>query len=138
MRVMEDSFDPSFGEAWTTAQLAAMIPMPGVWLSLAKEADRVIGFSLARAVADEAELLLLAVVRECRQQGVGRSLVDHFESLARIRGASRLHLEVRDNNAAVELYHACGFAEAGRRPRYYVGRDGQVYDAITLTKSVSD
>ena len=63
MNVMDDSFDPRFGEAWTASQCAGLLPMPGVWLILAREGDAVIGFALARAVAGEAELLLLAVRR---------------------------------------------------------------------------
>ena len=61
MAVMDDSFDPRFGEAWTASQCAGLLPMPGVWLTLAREDDAVVGFALARVVADEAELLLLAV-----------------------------------------------------------------------------
>src|SRR3546814_1177284 len=63
MSVMDDSFDPSYGEAWTAPQCAGLMPMPGVWLSLAREGQDVVGFSLARVVSDEAELLLLAVSR---------------------------------------------------------------------------
>ena len=50
MAVMDDSFDPRFGEAWTMAQCAGLLPMPGVWLTLAREDDRVSGFALARLI----------------------------------------------------------------------------------------
>ncbi|MBA3677710.1 MAG: ribosomal protein S18-alanine N-acetyltransferase [Sphingosinicella sp.] len=136
MRVMEDSFDPCFGEAWTAAQFAGMMPLPGIWLSLAKQDDKVIGFGLGRSVLDEAELLLLAVNRDSQHQGIGRSLLNHFVDTATQRGASKLHLEVRDGNPALKLYNAAGFVEAGRRWKYYVGRDGQVYDAVTLEKRI--
>jgi ribosomal-protein-alanine N-acetyltransferase len=74
MRVMEDSFDPAFGEAWTAPQCAGLLPMAGVWLSLARRDDAVIGFALARIVGDEAELLLLAVGRSSQGKGVGQML----------------------------------------------------------------
>ena len=32
MQVMGDSFDARFGEAWTMAQCAGLLPLPGVWL----------------------------------------------------------------------------------------------------------
>ena len=51
MTVMDDSFDPRFGEAWTASQCAGLLPMPGVWLILAREGDAAIGFALGRAVA---------------------------------------------------------------------------------------
>jgi ribosomal-protein-alanine N-acetyltransferase len=137
MRVMEDSFDPAYGEAWTSAQCAGLMPMPGVWLSLAREGDEVVGFALARIVLKEAELLLLAVRHEGRRRGIGQMLLDRFTLVATSRGADRLHLEVRDGNPAMKLYARSGFAEVGRRKNYYTGRDGQIYDALTLTRAAT-
>ena len=134
MTVMDDSFDPRFGEAWTASQCAGLLPMPGVWLTLAWHEDEVVGFALSRAVADEAELLLLAVRSQSQGQGVGKTLLDHFIAAARLRGASRLHLEVREGNHAVRLYETAGFRLIGRRPDYYSGVDGQSHDALTLGK----
>jgi [ribosomal protein S18]-alanine N-acetyltransferase len=134
MRVMDESFDPAYGEAWTAPQCAGLMPMPGVWLSLARRGNEVIGFALARVVVNEAELLLLAVKREGQRRGVGKLLLDRFISIAADRGAERLHLEVREGNHAVKLYTRSGFTEVGRRRNYYSGRDGQVYDALTLAR----
>lgn len=138
MAVMDESFEPCFGEAWTAAQCAGLMPMPGVWLTLAREDTETVGFALSRVVADEAELLLLAVRRGAQGRGVGKALLGRFETLARRRGARRLHLEVRDGNHAVKLYEASGFGLAGRRPHYYNGPDGRNYDALTFAKIVPD
>ncbi len=137
MRVMNDSFDPAYGEAWTAAQCAGLLPMPGVWLTLARERDEIVGFALSRVVVREAELLLLAVRRDRQRRGVGQLLLDSFASVANARGAERLHLEVRDGNHAMRLYTAAGFGEVGRRRNYYTGSDGQIYDALTLAKSTA-
>lgn len=136
MRVMDDSFDPAYGEGWTAPQCAGLMPMPGVWLSLARDGAEVVGFALARLVADEAELLLLAVKRGRQRRGVGQLLLDRFTAIAASRGAARLHLEVREGNHAVKLYSRSGFIEVGRRKNYYSGCDGQVYDALTLARRV--
>lgn len=136
MSVMDSSFDPMFGEAWTASQCAGLLPMPGVWLRLATEGGEVAGFALARVVGHEAELLLLAVSGERQGRGIGRLLVQDFADTAAAQGADKLFLEVRDGNPAVRLYKGFGFREIGRRPKYYTGRDGQVYDALTLQKSV--
>ncbi len=136
MAVMEDSFDPSFGEAWTAGQCAGLLPMPGVWLRLAWLEDEVVGFALSRAVAGEAELLLLAVRRSAQGKGVGKTLLEDFMNAARIRGATRLHLEVREGNHAVTLYERAGFSLVGRRPNYYSGGDGRQHDALTLATRV--
>ena len=135
MRIMTDSFDPAFGEAWTAPQCAGLLPLPGVWLTLARTGDgEPLGFALSRVVAGEAELLLLAVRHDAQRRGVGRRLLDRFVADARARGAERLHLEVRDGNHAIGLYKQHGFDEVGRRKDYYSGRTGRRYDALTLAR----
>jgi ribosomal-protein-alanine N-acetyltransferase len=138
MAVMTDSFDPCYGEAWTAPQCAGLLPMPGVWLSLARDGGEVVGFAMARVVAQEAELLLLAVKGKARNKGVGNLLLEAFAARASARGARRLHLEVREGNHAVNLYRRAGFTQVGRRRNYYSGRDGQIYDALTLARPVSN
>lgn len=135
MAVMTSAFDPRFGEAWTHAQCAGLMSMPGVWLTVATRDERTIGFGLSRIVVDEAELLLLAVRPESRGSGVGRALLADFATVATRHGARRLHLEVRDGNEALNLYKEAGFTLAGRRVRYYSGADGQLYDALTLSRA---
>jgi ribosomal-protein-alanine N-acetyltransferase len=134
MAVMDDSFDPRFGEAWTRSQCAGLLPMSGVWLSLAWADGAPVGFALARAIGGEAELLLLAVRGPVQGRGIGQKLLDRFEADAGARGASRLHLEVREGNHALSLYERAGFALVGRRRNYYSGHGGMAYDALTLAK----
>lgn len=132
MATMESAFDPLFGEAWTHAQCLGILAMPGVWLTLARDGGPV-GFALTRVIADEAELLLLAVHGDRRRQGIGRALLDRTRAIAAARGAARLFLEVRNGNPARSLYDRAGFREVGCRRGYYRGRDGRPYDAHTLT-----
>ena len=133
MEIMAAAFPPDFGEAWTRSQCAGILPMPGVALRLATDArGQLAGFALMRVVADEAELLLIAVKPRMQQQGIGRALIDDFIASATARGAHRLHLEVRDGNCAIALYEQAGFALAGRRSDYYRCPNGQAVDALTL------
>lgn len=136
MDVMEDSFDPCFGEGWTAPQCAGLLPSHGVWLTIARIQGDVIGFALSRIVLDEAELLLLAVKKQWQGHGFGQLLLDSYIDAAEQRGARKLHLEVRQGNHAVNLYKRAGFSEVGRRKAYYSGRDGQTYDALTLARSI--
>lgn len=132
MRIMTAAFPPCFGEAWTRSQCAGIMPMHGVTLTMAESDGVPVGFSLVRAVADEAELLLLAVDPAEQRRGIGQALLDEFIADALASGAHRLHLEVRDGNPAIELYLASGFSPAGRRRHYYHGPNGETYDAVTL------
>lgn len=129
--IMQDAFDPRFGEAWTSAQCLGMLSLPGVWLTLAAIDGADAGFALARSVADEAELLLIATHPECRRRGVAGALLRAVTAEARRRGLSRLHLEVRSGNDAVKLYRCEGFEKVGERRDYYRGKMGQLFDAHT-------
>ncbi len=134
MTVMDQAFGDRFGEAWTRSQLAGILPMSGVALILARSSDgkEMIGFSLTRTVADESELLLIAVLPDRQRHGVGGRLLDDFVERARNDGVERVHLEVRDGNPAINMYRDAGFSTVGRRRNYYHGRDGSRFDAITL------
>ncbi len=75
---------------------------------------------LARALADEAEILTLAVVPTLRRHGIGRDLVRRALVHAASLGLGACLLEVAASNSpARALYAAQGFAEVGRRNRYY-------------------
>lgn len=133
MLTMNHAFDPAFGEAWTAPQALTMLDLPGVWLSLARYEGQPAGFALNRIVADEAELLLLAVASSYRRKGVGSALIERSRAIARDRKAFRMFLEVRHNNPAMQLYQSCGFTVVGRRSGYYRGKDNLLYDAMTLS-----
>jgi ribosomal-protein-alanine N-acetyltransferase len=134
MKVMDAAFGDRFGEAWTRSQLSGILPMAGVSLMLAvdRSTESVVGFSLFRTVADESELLLIAVLPGDQRRGVGTLLLDHFLDRARRDGLSQVHLEVRDGNPALEMYRRAGFSPVGRRRNYYHATSGKRYDAITL------
>jgi ribosomal-protein-alanine N-acetyltransferase len=69
----------------------------------------------------------------CRRTGVASALLAEVERRAGEDGATRLLLEVReDNTAAAAFYQSRGFAEVGRRRGYY--RDGAA--AVVLGKKV--
>src|SRR5215210_3753702 len=134
MQVMDAAFGRTYGEAWTRSQCAGILPMAGVALYLARdmESDEVLGFSLFRSVADESELLLLAVSPARCREGIGWRMLSHFMDQARANAASRVHLEVRDGNSAIHMYKAAGFTPVGRRRNYYQAPDGRRFDALTF------
>jgi [ribosomal protein S18]-alanine N-acetyltransferase len=78
--------------------------------------NQVAGFAVSRWVADEGELLNLAVHPEFRRRGVGRKLLAAINS----GHPGTLWLEVRESNTpARNLYKTLGFQENGRRLGYY-------------------
>jgi len=78
------------------------------------------GFSVLAFAADEAEMQSLAVAPEMRRRGVGAALLAASLEAARERGATQMHLEVREGNTAARgFYRKHGFSESGRRRLYY-------------------
>jgi len=134
--IMQAAFDARYGEAWTASQCTGVMAMPGVWLTVAEIDGASGGFALSRVIADEAELLLLAVKPECRRRGLGRALLRSAIAESQARGAARIHLEVRAGNDAVALYRLAGFEKVGQRRDYYRGFSGKLFDAITYRKLI--
>jgi [ribosomal protein S18]-alanine N-acetyltransferase len=134
--IMKDAFDPRFGEAWTSAQVMGMLSLPGVWLTLASLDGADAGFAMARAIAGEAELLLLATRPAARRRGVARALLRSVIEEVGFRSVTQLHLEVRAGNDAVQLYRREGFEKVGERRGYYRGRAGQSFDAQTFARNI--
>jgi len=99
--------------------------------------DLILGFLVARQVADELEVLNMAVAAAHRRAGIGSLLLEHAladagGSGAPDSGARRAYLEVRaSNHVAIAFYQRHGFALAGCRRRYYAD---PVEDALVLSR----
>jgi ribosomal-protein-alanine N-acetyltransferase len=118
----------AFETPWPAPAFAELLDQPGVLLEVEPTA-----FILIRVVADEAEILTLAVRPSSRRTGLGARLTKAAAERALSAGAQRLFLEVaEDNIAARALYDRMGFEAAGRRPRYYARADGPPADALLL------
>lgn len=118
---------------WSTQEIASLLSDPATVLI-----EDAAGFALGRTVADEAELLTLAVVPDRRRRGIGAHLLGRFLTAARERGATQVFLEVAaDNDAALALYRRHGFSQTGRRRGYY--RDSLVaaVDAIVMRRDTT-
>jgi ribosomal-protein-alanine N-acetyltransferase len=127
---LSDIHGSAFRRGWSEAEFEALLVQPGTYALIAHYrgafGGRVAaGFILYRLIADEAEIISVAVFPAFRRRGIGRALLE--EALRHIyrEGANRIHLEVEDANvAAIELYRRLEFRESGRRAGYYAqGRD---------------
>lgn len=138
MAVMEQAFDPLFGEAWTAAQTASMLSLPGARLITGRAGDRMVGFGLIRAIAGESELLLLAVAPDWCGRGFGRAILDGCIAAARALDARIMFLEVREGNRAAHLYRTAQFEQYNSRRDYYLGADGNRRAALSFRRVILD
>jgi ribosomal-protein-alanine N-acetyltransferase len=121
--------DASAAPGWAAEAFGRLLVLPGCFALVEAR-----GFALARVAADEAELLMLAVVPSARRQGIGTMLLRAAMAHAAGQGAARIFLEVAAaNGAARALYAASGFRQVGRRGSYYA--DGG--DALVLAAPLS-
>ena len=139
MAVMESAFDPQWGEAWNRRQVEDALLLPNTFVILSTDHNQtgtISGFLITRHAPGEEELLLIAVEPEYRRRGVAKELLSRLASDARTRGATRIFLEMRENNPARELYLRFGFEPIGRRKSYYLLASGSRMDAITYGLSI--
>ena len=139
MDVMAGSFAPEYGEAWNRRQVSDSLLLPGTRYCLIgadgshelQNEEPTAGFALLRAIFDEEELLLFAVLPQYRGKGLGAALLTEVIASARTRGIQRLFLEMRTNNPAGKLYTGFGFKTIGVRPGYYRTASGARLDALS-------
>ena len=131
-------FDAPWDEAAVTALLehpasTSLVAVAGEPKAPPGEPKAVVGFIIGQLAADEAEILSIGSAPDWQRAGLGKMLVQGLVRAAKRGEAKRLYLEVaEDNAAAIALYRSLGFAETGRRKRYYKRPGGQAADAIVL------
>ncbi len=122
-------------DPWPRESFESFLDRSGVHFIVAEESrnrGKIAGYAVLIRVADEAELLNLAVTDDSRRGGIGSALLDKALALASGEGVRTVYLEVRESNSAARgLYAAHGFVEVGRRRRYY---QRPVEDALILQR----
>lgn len=100
------------------------------------ETGVVAGFAVASLVPPEGELETVGVASEFQRRGIGRRLVNEISKIFRVKGVTKVLLEVRDSNlAAKELYRSLGFGETSRRASYYID---PIEDAVVMHLNLPD
>jgi len=104
---------------WVTELADPQRPGLGLWQQCQLRA-----MACGWLVVDELHVTLVAVAPSQQRQGLGRLVLSALLEQGRLLGAHHATLEVAaGNQAACALYRSAGFAEAGRRRRYY--RNGE-------------
>lgn len=100
---------------------------------VAKDRGKCIGYAGYWNVAGEGGITNVAVLPECRRNGIGSMLIAQMIKSAKELNLDLLTLEVRKSNIAAQgLYKKYGFDIIGERKRYY-SDNGE--DAWIMTKS---
>ncbi|NNJ33170.1 ribosomal protein S18-alanine N-acetyltransferase [Lacrimispora defluvii] len=90
------------------------------WLVLWEEGTTA-GYCVFRTIADECELLRIAILPRFRGRGLSKKLMDQMVFYSRQKEVKSIFLEVRESNdRARNLYKSYGFVEEGIRKHYYL------------------
>jgi ribosomal-protein-alanine acetyltransferase len=136
---LENSSFPD--DAWSEQTMAAEIASEHNHYLVEEEDGRIVGYGGVRALrgAPDSDIQTIALDPAFRGQGRGRRMLRLLLDAARERGARDTFLEVRDDNEAAQaLYLSEGFAEIGRRPRYYKGGVDAIIMKIELNRKAQD
>lgn len=127
----------AFEEGWTASAFEDLLRTPGAMAAIARDGKEPAAFIVLRRAADEAEIISIATRPQTQRRGVAsRLLADALAALVQ-QGVRTVFLEVAASNvAALTLYQALGFAEAGRRKGYYRRRQG-AEDAIVMRRELA-
>lgn len=84
------------------------------------EDEEVLGYCGYYKVLDEAEIMNVCIRKDCRNRGLGRTMMEALLKEAEGDGVSSMILEVRVSNAsAIHLYEKLGFQSLGIRKDFY-------------------
>jgi [ribosomal protein S18]-alanine N-acetyltransferase len=127
-----------FYRGWPVADFVTFLADKATPTYVACDAQRrIAGFALIRVVADESELLTIAVDQKWRGKGVGRALLTAVFADLMLSPARRMFLEVEEKNAsAIALYKRVGFATISQRKGYYAMPDGSAATALVMTRDL--
>lgn len=110
----------SFPDPWSQNSILETISNPQTICLLAERAGKAVGYLFAYTAMDEAEIVRIAVVKEQRKQGTGKSLLNALEEICRKKQIGKLLLDVRESNqAARAFYKKMAFQEDGIRKGFY-------------------
>ncbi|HWP56295.1 MAG TPA: ribosomal protein S18-alanine N-acetyltransferase [Candidatus Acidoferrales bacterium] len=110
----------SFPTPWSTRFFVEELRAPCAQSFVACRNGRIVGYILYWVLPGALDIHNVAVDRDYRRQGVGRSLLNAAIAEAKERGLQRVTLEVRrSNQIAQSLYYKLGFVVQGVRAGYY-------------------
>ena len=120
----------SFINPWTRDMFLSSAKNSTVKFRILIKNKTVAGYYVISSVADETEILDIAVNPDFRKQSLGKSMLENIKKEA----AGKIFLEVRKSNvAALNLYKLFNFEEIAIRKRYYKNEDALMLRLIKET-----
>jgi ribosomal-protein-alanine N-acetyltransferase len=124
----------SFSSPWSAGSIIDAIGRHGYIMRVAAAGDHIAGYIIAIHLADEGQLLDIAVHPGQRRMGIAGALMEELLRIMREQGCRVLYLEVRaSNTSAIRLYEKFGLITISTRKGYY---KNPVEDALIMKLEV--
>ncbi|MBE7635849.1 ribosomal protein S18-alanine N-acetyltransferase [Sneathiella sp. P13V-1] len=127
-----------FDKNWSEEEFGKLLALPGVFCHILSLNGQPCGFSLCNNSGEEAEILTICILPDCRGRALGDCLLSTDIEHLRASNCPRLFLEVAENNvSARRLYEKSGFKKIGIRRNYYLVGEQKI-DALVLEKNLNE
>lgn len=132
-----------FANPWPRSAFELVLHTDNVLVLAASVSGQLSGYVVAAHFGRSVLIANLAVTPAARRRGVASALLRAAIDWARVMGAQRCRLEVRESNrAAAALYGSFGFRDRGRVRGYYRNPEEDavtmVLDLVTSSVAVDD
>lgn len=126
-----------FPKYWNREAFTNFFEVKNTFAVVAQSADEPAGMMVYRVVAEQADIITLAVRPAFRRARLAAKMLADSLAHSHEIGAKKMFLEVEaGNDAAIKLYENAGFIHLNRRKLYYQQLDGSLTDALVMSKKL--
>lgn len=137
-RISRDEVEFGLGWNYTSRKLSQLIKNKSKNVVVARIDEELVGFGIMTYHKDQANLDLLAVKEEFRDQKIGTQIVFWLEKVAVTSGIFNIFVQVRERNkAALKFYEKLGFQRLDEIQGFYKGVENGVVMAKLLRSMVN-
>lgn len=128
---IKDILNTDFDDFWSYSVLKdELTSKNSTYFVVKNKENKILGFAGIKIILDEAEIMNIVTKKDCRNQGIGKLLLNRIILEAKNINIRKINLEVNENNTiAIHIYEKFGFNKDGKRKNYY-----QDQNAILMSK----
>ena len=118
---IKDILNTDFDDFWNYSVFKdELTSKNSTYFVIKNKENKILGFAGIKIILDEAEIMNIVTKKTCRNQGIGKLLLDRLILEAKNKNVRKINLEVNENNTiAIHLYEKFGFSRDGERKNYY-------------------
>ena len=127
IKEISENLQTDFDEFWNENILTSEIKNENTKYIKASIENKIVGFAGILINYDDIHVMNIVVRKDCRNNGIGKILMEALIELAKKENKESLTLEVNEKNIpAIKLYEKFNFEILGIRKKYYNGIDNAI------------